>query len=556
MPKTGDESVDIAATNCDSFKQRHTGQDITLNGAVQYEPSNYMRLHPVPDALSVPSLPGYHLPELQVVLPIVQTYFVCFNSMLPLFHEGRFMRMLMRWYSVSHERFPAPFAAINVVLALSLWQDSSRKSPEDDRFMRQCIQNAQSVLCSLVTREQDLMGIQAVLGLVMLFIVGPNPRPAAALIAIAFKLAHRLRLHTRSSREMFDDSAALERDRVFWIMYVLEREMSVRLKDPYLQQDDDMDVALPEFNDLNDKSSIIFAGDGRAWLNFLLCRTDLARIQARICHCIYSVRAEKFTVDEREAAMTDLDSTVHEWKQSIPLQFQPDMLSDRSFGTNLRYLVHLHFIYYHCYYLAHGIYAHDPDWMRRVTTYSDRYSGRPAVISDTPWQESPLPATWVEDVKTAKETMRLFKVVHKQDLALLGQISCTYLTSMVILIINKLTICELALHNHLDSDDMLIDEGLIYLDRIAGTMDNDRLRSLYKGCLELRSRAAIAMIGYNGLENLWMPDEPTFPWSTTKSISALFESFATADMEGPTSFTYSGMWPQDVANLVDTETYE
>jgi hypothetical protein len=78
--------------------------------------------------------------------------------MLPLFHEGRSMRMLMRWYSVSHERFPAPFAVINVVLALSLWQDVSRKSPEDDCLMRQCIHNAQSVLCNLVTRDQDRLG--------------------------------------------------------------------------------------------------------------------------------------------------------------------------------------------------------------------------------------------------------------------------------------------------------------------------------------------------------------------------------------------------------------
>ncbi len=422
MLKAGDQRVTIAAVNCHSVNQRQKPQDITLKGAVQHKPSIDMRLHPVPDALPVPALPGYDLPELHVVLPIVETYFACFNSMVPLFHEGRFMRMLMRWYNISHTRFPAPFAAINVVLALSLWQDSSTKSPDDDRLMRQFIQNAQSVLCNLVTRDQDLLGIQAVLGLVMLFIAGPNPRPAATLIAIAFKLAHRLRLHTRSSREMFDDSTALERDRVFWIMYVLDREMSLRLRDPYLQQDDDMDVALPEFKDLNDKSSIIFAGDGQTWLNFLLCRTDLARIQARMYHGIYSVRAEKSTVDEREAAMADLDSMVHEWKQSIPLQFQPDMLSDRSFGTNLRYLVHLHFIYYHCYYLAHGIYAHDPEWMRRVTTYSDRYSGRAALISDTPWQESPLPTTWVQDLETARECMRLFKVVHKQDLALLGYV--------------------------------------------------------------------------------------------------------------------------------------
>ncbi len=128
---------------------------------------------------------------------------------------------------------------------------------------------------------------------------------------------------------------------------------------------------------------------------------------------------------------------------------------------------------------------------------------------------------------------------------------------MVILIINKLTIYELPLHSHLESDDLLIDEGLVYLDRIAGAMDSDGLRSLYNGCLELKSRAAIAMMSYTSLENLWVPDQPTFPWSNTRSMSALFDAFATADIKGPASFTYgSGIWPQDMANLVDAETCE
>lgn len=363
------------------------------------------------------------LPNLQVVLPLVEEYFTHINNMIPLFHEGRFMRRLLKWYDAPSERIPATYAAINVVLALSIWHDPAKKSAEDYEFMHRCVENTQSVLCSLVTRDQDLIGVQAILGLVMLFNAGPNPRPASTLIAIAFKLSHRLRLHTRSGNEGFDESTAMERDRVFWIMYFLEREINVRLRDPYLQQDDDLDVALPAFNDINDRISIVFARDGVTWLNLLLCRVDLSRIQAQVYHSLYSVRAERFSQKERKAALADLDSTVHAWKDSIPIQFRPDMLSEKGFGSNVRFLIHLYFIYYHLFYVAHGIYAHNPEWIRRITTYSEKYSGRQSRIIESPAQAGLLPSTWLEDIETARECMRLFKVVDRRDLALLG---CVY----------------------------------------------------------------------------------------------------------------------------------
>lgn len=342
--------------------------------------------------------------------------------MIPLFHEGRFMRRLLRWYDTPSERTPATYAAINVVLALSIWHDPTKKSEGEFELMHRSVHNTLSVLSNLVTRDQDLIGAQAILGLVMLFNAGPNPRPASTLIAVAFKLSHRLRLHTRSGNDGFDESMALERDRVFWIMYFLEREINLRLRDPYLQQDDDMDVALPAFNDTNDRISIVLAPDGVTWLNLLLCRVDLSRIQAQAYHSLYSVRAERFSRKERKAALADLDLTVHAWKDSIPVQFRPEMLSEAGFGSNVRFLVHLYFIYYHLFYVAHGIYAHNPEWIRRITTYSEKYSGRQSRIIESPAQGDLLPSTWLEDIETARECMRLFKVVDRRDLALLGYV--------------------------------------------------------------------------------------------------------------------------------------
>ncbi|KIW18372.1 hypothetical protein PV08_02660 [Exophiala spinifera] len=492
------------------------------------------------------------MPNLQIVLPLVEQYFAHFNNMIPLFHEGRFIRGLLRWYDTPSETIPATYAAINVVLALSIWHDPIKKSADDYEFMHRCVKNAQSVLCNLVTRDQDLIGIQAILGLVMLFNAGPNPRPASTLIAIAFKLSHRLRLHTRSGNRGLDESTALERDRVFWIMYFLERGMNVRLRDPYLQQDDDMDVALPAFNDINDRVSIVFAGDGITWLNLLLCRVDLARIQAQVYHTLYSVRAERFSPDERQAALADLDATVREWKDSIPVQFRPDMLSETEFGSNVRFLVHLHFIYYHLFYLAHGIYAHDSEWILRIINYSDKYSGRQSRIIESSAQGDLLPSTWLEDVETARECMRLFKVVDERDMALLGQITCVYLTSMIILLTNKLAIWELPISSQMESDDALIEGGLLFLAAIAGVLEDDSLRCLWNGCVEMKFRAEIAAMSYNNAGHLHFPESYNRARQSSRSMSALFDAFATSDIKSRNGYG-SNMWPQAVASFVDIE---
>lgn len=361
------------------------------------------------------------LPPLHETLPIVETYFSHVNSAMPLFHEGKFMSLLWAWYAETKGRQKSSdWAAINVVLALSLWHDVSRKTPDDDALMCQCIKNAQTALNVSTLKEHTLLDLQIVLGLAMLFQAGPNPRPTSMLTAMAVRMAHRLRLHTKSPMTTCDASTAWERDRVFWIVFVLDRDISLRLRDPYHQQDHDMDVDLPEFKTIDENAGIVLGNDGNTWLNFLLCRIDLARIQGKAYDTMFSVQGERLGDLQRQAARLELISLLREWKESIPPQFQPEVLASNTFPVSLRFLALLHFSYYHCLYLVCGIFCHDSGWIRRLTSYSDRYaieSSRPNPGSDF---ASSLPSNWFEDVDASRVCMRLFHVVDSKDLALLG----------------------------------------------------------------------------------------------------------------------------------------
>lgn len=166
------------------------------------------------------------LPPLEEVLPIANHYFSTFNTVIPLFQQPVFMKLLRSWYNQPNTRDRARWAAIQCVLAigyrtpqLSLTDSQVAQVEKAD----QCLRNVQSVVSELVTREDDLLGVQVLLGIVMLFQNSRDPKPAGVIIGTALRLAHRLRLHSQEAAMSFPAAEAEHRSRVFWIAYVLDK---------------------------------------------------------------------------------------------------------------------------------------------------------------------------------------------------------------------------------------------------------------------------------------------------------------------------------------------
>lgn len=165
---------------------------------------------------------------MEEVMPIVDHYFSVFSPIVPLFDQKSFMALLSGWYGHSPRRSSAAWAAIQVVLALSLrtpTPDALHDSAGPDRFHRanSYLRNAQSVVSDLVVREEDLLGIQVLLGIVLLFQNSSDPKPASVVISTAMRLAHRLRLHSQESARYFSPEENEQRSRVFWIAYTLDK---------------------------------------------------------------------------------------------------------------------------------------------------------------------------------------------------------------------------------------------------------------------------------------------------------------------------------------------
>lgn len=121
---------------------------------------------------ATPTRHGEHsIPPLIEILPVIEDYFYDFNSALPLFYQHQFMKMLSEFYSEQEQskRSRATWAAINVVLAIGYRIRASKVDAAvgfDDGKIRKYIDNAQKELDELVTRQEDTLGIEVVLGLV------------------------------------------------------------------------------------------------------------------------------------------------------------------------------------------------------------------------------------------------------------------------------------------------------------------------------------------------------------------------------------------------------
>lgn len=393
--------------------------------------------------------PDLRLPPIQVSFPIIKRYFETCNPGLPIFHEPTFYTMFIDWYRVAEEssssspqqqqqkqvRDPATWAVINATMALTLRQTAARNiatREEEDRLARECMSNAQSVIDTLVTRDEDFKGLQTLLCLSLVFLSSATPKPACILIAMAVKLVHRLRAHTREGKEKMDAAAALQRDRLFWVTYVLDRDLSMRSIEPYMQQDSEHDVELPESGIPADGVGVLTGLDGAQRFNLFHYRVQLALIQGALHDTVHSVRARRMPREGREAASGKLGLKLWEWRCSLPDGFRPENLKDWVKGTGSvpKVLLQLHLSYYLCFFMSFRLHVRDHGWMKKLMEFSTRYApggngrneqgedtGVSARVTD---QDIPLlPAHWKDFVKAARLSLDLVHMIDDTETALI-----------------------------------------------------------------------------------------------------------------------------------------
>jgi hypothetical protein len=367
------------------------------------------------------------LPSPADYLSMIDDYFVNFNNVIPLFNEKKFRVMLANWNRFPDRHDPIAWAGINVVLALSMQCRATFTLLPKPYDLETFIRNANSVIGDLVSQAEDLRRVQVLIGLVMLSETNCNNQSSSVLLATAIKLAHRMRLHRKPQHGSMDDDDASERACVFWILYILDRDISIKAREPYLQRDRDIDIDLPSTAYEGDSTGLLFHPDDGSGFNIFQARVHLVRVQGGIYDWACSTSADYLSAEEKKRDEKCLSKALHDWQRSIPSKFRYDSING-TLPTNMtRNLLMLHFEYFHCVFKAYRVYSDDPVWIRRLTEYSDQYNAvckepitklscyeLPSQNAISTTDQALLPGDWKYLVNLARVCMDLFREVDER----------------------------------------------------------------------------------------------------------------------------------------------
>jgi hypothetical protein len=354
------------------------------------------------------------LPSLEQALPVIHAYLQDFNSVLPLFDADTLLRLVHDCYSAGPlQRDPVVWAAINVVLALAQRHNivATRDIPSSAVYLSR----AESVLSRVVLGDIQLLNIQVLVGMVMLLQASQDSKPALILIGTTIRLAHGIGLHDRTYSAHLDSVQARQRACVFWLAYILDKDLSMRSKQPSIQVDDDINLDLPsptvlqcnenasKPNNTDDTTGVITTADGTVKMNYFMARIQLAAVEGGVYDYIYSTRSRKRSSEERSRALQSVAYALEQWNASIPSEFEAGAGSRRVAPGMLRFLGALHSTSLACKTLINQAHAWDVEWIASIRRYS-----RQGI-------EPLLPPKWEALVGEARDLLVLFGALGETD---------------------------------------------------------------------------------------------------------------------------------------------
>ena len=379
----------------------HGESDLTRLESTKDHLPGSLRRYTTPDLGSI-SLPvAQQLPTKAAALELVKETFTSYNKFLPIFDEEDFLQEFQVKYETSNPGDPGWWACVNIVLSLAYRLRAVRTHGPTHANTQAggYFQNALSVVPDLSFSYRSLSAVQALVGMASILQGTPNPEPSSVLTAAALRLAQNMNMHRECSNSNLTTSQAEQRRRVFWIAYILDKDISLRLKRPFSQDDDDMDVQLPS----KKRFAISDHEIESCAVNLLNYRIGLAVIQGQVYKQLYSIQARRQSELQRAIAAQELFSALSYWKSIAQpeLPEESEILSGCKLSDEMIHKVVLRLTYIHCLTM---IDRHLPPTTR---PFSDQESS----------QTEPLLPSGSECLAELRKAIRLLGVIPHGDCA-------------------------------------------------------------------------------------------------------------------------------------------
>ncbi|KAI6755446.1 hypothetical protein HG531_004552 [Fusarium graminearum] len=203
-----------------------------------------------------------------------------------------------------------------------------------------------------------------------------DPQSASNLIGMAVKMIYGLKLHLPSNRTVHYHTRH-HHERIFWIAYIIDRDLSLITSEPYLLRDDEIGLNIKDIMCSEGTGNV--RNDYYETIEILEPRAELAQIQGKLYDLVRSLKASKFSLTQKRSVEERLYRMLREWHKHLyepridknMYPGKPEELESRSHRLHEALL---HLAYYRCLYSVANLSVSNRDWMQKLNDFSDRIS--------------------------------------------------------------------------------------------------------------------------------------------------------------------------------------
>jgi hypothetical protein len=298
------------------------------------------------------------LPPAQA-MAYVEAYFSTVQVLFPVLDRDVFLAQLA---AVRAGQAPASTyswqALYNAVLAsgcrATLSEETAEAFKTSGREAWSYFQKALSFESRILHGATDLMAIQAV-AVMTIFAQGlSSPQQLEyTLSSIASRLAQSLALNRHPPPEWdLTESEKRERNRVFWVIYCLDKMIGLRCGRPCVIYDKEVSCCFPRGVRVIQRGDDAYpmAPGGCPPFDFFLCFTKLSRIGGNVSRMLYSATALYTPSSRLVLRLNGLLEDLQAWVHSIPDDIRPGKHLNRmpdTQGLSRDQIVVLHASYYY-----------------------------------------------------------------------------------------------------------------------------------------------------------------------------------------------------------------
>lgn len=286
-------------------------------------------------------------------MTLVTEFLTTLNHTIPLVDDTTLIQLAERQFSWNPDESPSSWILINVAIAFSYRERAQASTAASDGWKKSLghIKNALNVVVDLFLRNADLPAVQGLLGLALYFQGTPNAQALFMLAASGLRLSHSIGLH-KNTTSGFTPSEVEERRRTFWVAFILDADISIRVGRPPVQDVEDYNTPLPADSPHDGRGIICIDGVS---INYLRVLSQFALVQRRIYQHLQTVAVIK---QPKEAALESAkayEETLLEWKSSIPDIFRRQHIFTSEPHYSHQHLLRLQLAYHSCYANLHQL---------------------------------------------------------------------------------------------------------------------------------------------------------------------------------------------------------